>query len=263
MNVTLNGRRLACLALALVLGIGLAAATHAQTVLVDFGSNSSFRGVSVPAPDMNGHYWNSLTPGPFYADLVDINNAATTVDLGYDTPVGTDSYNGPAGPTSIPPTAGELAATDIDAAALGNLGVTQAAFDFAASPGGLNNNTRFQIQGLDPNKKYTLTLFGSHKFSDDSTTVYTVFNSGTYTTAIGTANLQIQDPMSPWLHNRDKVATIGGLSPDASGILYVQFVGNTGNQGYLNSFQLTGVPEPASFALVSLALVAAAGIRRR
>lgn len=263
MNVTLNCQRVARLGLALVLGIGLAAAAHAQTVLVDFGSNSSFRGVSVPAPDVNGHYWNSLTPGPFYPNLVDINNAATTIGLGYDTPVGTDSYNGPAGPTSIPPTPAELAATDIDAAALGNLGVLEAAFDFAASPGGRDNNTRFQIQGLDPSKKYTLTLFGSHKFSTDSTTVYTVFSDNTYTTSVGAASLAVQDSAMPWLHNRDKVATIANLSPQAGNTLYVQFVGNTGDLGYLNSFQLTGVPEPASFTLVAMALAAVCGIRRR
>src|SRR4029079_10357206 len=101
-------------------------------VLVDFGSTSSFRGVNVPNPDPKGHYWNSLTPGPFYPNLIDINNNPTTVAIGYDTGVGTDSFNGPAGVTSFPnPTAAEIAATDINAAALGDLGIKGAAIKFA------------------------------------------------------------------------------------------------------------------------------------
>ena len=85
---------------------------NAETLLVDFGATPSFRGVSAPNPDANGHFWNSLTPGPFFPGLIDITGASTTVALGFDTPVGTDSFNGPAGVTSFPnPTAAEIAAT--------------------------------------------------------------------------------------------------------------------------------------------------------
>ena len=121
-------------------------------------------------------------PGPFYTELVDFNNNPDHNCLGFSTPVGTDSFNGPAGVTSYPPTPAEIAATDIDAAALGNLGVKEAAIDFAASPGGLDNNTRFEIQNLNASQTYTLTLFGSHKFSDADTTIYSVFTDNTYTT---------------------------------------------------------------------------------
>jgi hypothetical protein len=243
---------------------GLAVSANAQTVLVDFGSDVSFRGVSVPNPDLNGNFWNSLTPGPFFADLIDIDGNATTIDLGFDTPVGTDSFNGPAGATSFPdPTPAEIAATDIDAAALGNLGIKEAAIDFAASPGGANNNTRFQIQGLDPTKTYTLTLFGSHKFSDNDTTVYSVFTDNTYATLVDSASLNVQTPGSPHLHNRDTVATISNLAPQASNILYVQFVGSNGGLGYLNDFQITAVPEPSALLLMASGVAAVFGLRRR
>jgi hypothetical protein len=146
--------------------------------------------------------------------------------------------------------------TDVDTAALGNLGVLHAAFDYAASPGPdatgnmAANLTRFQIQQLDTAKTYTLTLFGSHKFNTDATTVYSVFNDNAYSSLIGTASLDVHQPGSPHLHNRDTVATIGGLVPDANGILYLQFVGATGAQGFLNSMQITGVPEPSSLMLL-------------
>jgi hypothetical protein len=208
-------------------------------VLIDFGSDTSFRGLSVPNPDTNGNYWNSLQPGPFYSDLVDIQNNPTTIDLGFDTPVGTDSYNGPAGPTDDTTLQDDVFLTDIDVVALGNLGgALEAAFDFAAGPSLADNRVRFQIQELDPAKKYTLTFFGSHKFSDDTTTVYTVYSDSTYSDVAGTASLDVQDAASPWLHNRDMVATISDLSPQADDILYVEFVGSTGNLGYLNAMQI-------------------------
>jgi hypothetical protein len=247
----------------IAIAVGVARAASAQTVLVDFGNNSSFRGASVPNPDVNGHFWNSIAPGAFVTNMVDINNNATTIDLGFDTSVGTDSFNGPAGVTSNPPTAAEIAATDIDAAALGNLGVKEAAFDFAASPGGADNRTRFQIQELDPAKRYTLTLFGSHKFSTDDATVYSVYSDNTYTTPVGTASLNVQQPGSPHLHNRDQVATISNLAPQASNILYVEFVGASSGLGYLNAFQIAAIPEPSAILLLATGAGLVLARRRR
>jgi hypothetical protein len=257
--------------MAVVIGAGLVASTNAQTVLVDFGTNLSFRGASTPNPDPKGHYWNNYFPGVFFTDFKDINNNPTTIDFGPDgTGVGTDSYNGPAGDTSVPPASSHIAATDIDTVALGNLGVLEAGFDYAASPGPdapgntAANLTRFQIQQLDTTKSYTLKLFGSHKYSADATTIYSVFNNATYTSLIGTASLNVHDLADASKHNRDTVATISGLVPDASGILYLQFVGATGAQGFLNAMQISSVPEPSCFVLLAgsgLALIA--GRRRR
>jgi hypothetical protein len=252
--------RAAGLAVALISGLGLMGSAGAATVLVDFGSNASFRGVSVPNPDPNGNYWNSIIPGPYIVNMIDTGNNATTIDLGFDTPVGTDSYNGPAGPTSFPPTAAEVAATDIDAAALGNMGIKEAAFDFAAADSGPG---RFQLQGLDPTKTYNLTFFGSHKFSNDSTTVYSVFTDSTYTTLVASTSVNVQDPSQPWMHNRDTLVTLSNLAPQASNILYVQFAGSAGGAGYLNDMRITEVvPEPSGLALCGIAALLVARRRR-
>jgi hypothetical protein len=222
--------------------VGQALSASAQTMLIDFGSNTSFRGLSVANPDFNGNYWNSLQPGLFYTDLIDIDNHATMIDLGFDTPVGTDSYNGPAGPTDQTTLETDVQITDVDAAALGNLGgALEAAFDFAAGPSLADNRVQFQFQDLDPTKRYNLTFFGSHKFSNDTTTVYSIYSDDTYSTLVDSASLDVQDAAMPWMHNRDMVATINNLSPQADNNLYVQFVGSTGNLGYLNDLQIEGI----------------------
>jgi hypothetical protein len=256
--------RLAGFALALVTGLGVMGSAKAATVLIDFGNNTSFRGASVANPDQNGNNWNSMQPGLFYSNLVDTTNTPTTIDFGFSTPVGTDSFNGPAGVTNgtgsgnSPLTPAEVAACDIDEAALGNLGVKAAAVDYAAE-----TNCRFEIQQLDPLKKYNLKFFGSHKFSTSDATSYSIYTDNTYTTLVASGLLNVQTPGSPNLHNRDTTLTLSNLSPQTANILYVQFTGATGGFGYLNSMAISEVPEPSALAGCALAGLWAARCRRR
>ncbi len=240
MNVIRFIKRHACLVSAVLLLVGQASFVCAQQEwLVDFGNNAAqYRGIPVTNPDPNGHYWNSIQPGLLVSNMVDKNNTTTTLQLGWDTPVGTDSYNGPAGDTSFGTPADNVGFTDIDAAALGDLGVKEAAFDFAAGPSLADNRVRFELQNLDPTKKYDLTFYGSHKYSLDATTVYSVYSDSTFATQVASTTLQVMDPTNPVAHNRDKVATITGLSPQTDNILFLQFVGMTGHEGYLNSMEI-------------------------
>lgn len=243
--------RRACPVCTIAILLGPTAFGSAQTVLIDFGNDTTYRSLSVINPDSNDNYWNSIQPGVLTNDLIDIENNGTSIDIGWNTPVGFDSFNGPAGPTGPDDDKQalrdlDLPLTDIDALALGNLGgALEGPFDFIASPGGADNRVQFQIQQLDPAKKYTLTFFGSHKFSTDTTTVYSVYSDDTYSTLVGTASLDVQDSVQPWMHNRDSVATISDLSPQTDNILYVQFVGSTGNLGYLNDMQIQATESPA------------------
>ena len=227
----------------MAIGAGLAVSAKAETLLVDFGrSGISPKDHSAECRcrirTLMDNYWNSLVPGPFYPNLIDFNNNPTTIGLGYTTAVGTDSFNGPAGVTSNPPTPAEIAATDIDAAALGNLGVKEAAMDFAASPGGLNNNTRFEISGLNASQTYTLTLFGSHKFSDDDITVYSVSNDA-FLTTIGTANLLVQTPgIALAAQSRYGCHDQQSCAVRQAVCCRCNFVGSNGNLGYLNPSNL-------------------------
>jgi len=260
MNVIIRTNRSACLVSALVLLVGQATFAYAQKILIDFGSSASYRGISVPSPDSKGHYWNSNQPGQLM-DLVDVDNAATGLQLGWITPVGTDSYNGPAGDTSFGSPAVNVPFTDVDEDALGDLGIKEAAFDFASSPfvEGSDtdpvpaNNTRFDLIGLNPANSYTLTFYGAHSYNADAFTTYSVYSDSDYINLVGQVELQIHHPQPEdestdpnWRteYNRDTTATIENLSPSPDGNLYLTFVGSTGYFGYLNSMVVEiGAPE--------------------
>jgi hypothetical protein len=246
MNMIRCLQRLAYMATGVGFFVGWTVCATAQTVLIDFGNDASFRGATVPNPDMNGNYWTSMRTGVFYQNLVDIQNNPTTIDFGFSTGVATDSYNGPAGPTEpipgLPPSNDpHFFVPDVDQTALGIMGgPLEAPFDYVAGPDiPGNNKVRFEIQQLDPAKKYDLSFFGSHKYSTDATTVYSVFSDNTYTTLVGTVNLNVQSLVDPSLHNRDTIATISNVSPQTSNILYVEFVGSNGGPGYLNDMRIT------------------------
>ena len=44
----------------LVFGLDATVPVYSQTILIDFGNASSYRGVTAPSPDSNGCYWNSI-----------------------------------------------------------------------------------------------------------------------------------------------------------------------------------------------------------
>ena len=210
-----------------------AVTASAQSLLIDFGNNTSFRGTNVVNPDGNGNFWNSVDSSVYWPNLTDIDGNASVVGFGFTTATnGTDFFNGPAGTNENP------ALVEIDAAALGDLGVNEAVYDFFAS-------ATSTIQGLDPGKTYTLTFFGSRKFGANTTTVYTVYTSNDYATAVTSTSLDVFEPDAPWLHNSNRVAVIQNVSPQFADSLWIGFTGSQGGNGYLNALKIEEyVPPP-------------------
>jgi hypothetical protein len=197
-------------------------------ILLDFGNNHSYRGANTPSPDIHGNFWNSVWAGAPNSPLTNAAGGVTTMSLAFDTSAGTDYYNGPSGATQNP------TACVIDADALGYLGINEAVYDYYV-------NSAFQIQGLDPKKTYSLTFFGSHKYSASDYTTYSVCSDGSYSRVITSISLYVQDPANPGAHNSNKVATIGGISPQNNGIMYIKFQGTNSDRtvgGYLNCMQI-------------------------
>lgn len=229
MNILKSRQRVATLA-GLAASLVLAGAASAQTVLIDFGNSSSFRGADVVNPDPNGNFWTSVWSGAFYADIVDIDGNQTTIDFGFNgAPGGTDYFNGPSGATQDP------AATVYDAAALGDLGVNEAVYDYYA-------DANFEVQGLDPAETYNFTFYGAHKFNADNTTRYTAYTDGTFSATIASVDLLVGDGPD---HNTNTLVTLEGLAPDTNGIIYIGFTGANGGSGYLNAMKVEIVPDIA------------------
>jgi hypothetical protein len=210
-----------------------------STVLLDFGNNQSYRGTNTPSPDIHGNFWNSVWAGALNSPLTNAAGGVTTMGLGFDAAAGTDYYNGPSGATQNP------SACVIDTDALGYLGINEDVYDYYV-------NSTFQIQGLDPKKAYSLTFFGSHKYSDSDYTTHSVCCDASYSRVVTSINLYVQSPGNPGAHNSNKVATISGISPQTNGIIYIKFQGTNSNPsvgGYLNCMQIveltpTNAPPP-------------------
>lgn len=187
-------------------------ANSSRILLVDFGTDSTYRGASVSSPDLNGNYWNDM--GYSAANnMIDLGSNPTPFDLVMTSSFGTDSFNGP---TNV-----------FDAAALGNLGITNAVNDYFAGV------ETFELRDLDPSAQYTLTFFGSKKYPAEEFTVYSVTDSNG--TVQASASLSVGSGSS---HNTDTAATISSITPQPDGTVYVAFAGQGGAAGYLNAMRI-------------------------
>lgn len=197
--------------------------TH-QKILIHLGNNSSYRGTNVSNPDVNGHYWNSVWSGAYYANVNDLANNSTPIGFGFDTAGGADYYNGPSGAVQDPN------ACVIDPVALGTLGIKQAVYNYYTS-------SSFELNGLNSSQNFSLTFFGSHKYNTDNVTEYAVYTDNGYTNLVASTNLTVGINGN---HNSNTVATITGLAPQKNSSLYVKYFGTTtASSGYLNCMQIS------------------------
>lgn len=209
----------------------------AERLLIDFGNDVSYRGRSVDNPDKNSNYWNSVDSSVYWTDLLYADGSTSSIDFGFSSAEGNDSYNGPAGPTT---SGDDYTNAVIDAAALGDLGIKAAVFDYYVS-------STFTIQELDPSMFYTLTFFGSHKYNNNNWTTYTVYTSNDYAVEICSTTLYVGADM---FHNSNTVATLSDLSPQFANSIWVGFDGEFGySLGYLNTMAIDViVPEPLALS---------------
>lgn len=237
------------------LALGLALPSHGAKVLVDFGSASTFRGVTSPGN------WNSTGFG-FISNLVDTTGAPTTIDWAPNGLGGVDSFNSVVGATSNPPTVGEISAVAeaLNTTTLGDLGVAEAAIDYYVSDNGTNGDGRFQLQQLEAGQAYQLQFYASHRFLG-SQTRYSVYDDPGYSNLLGSTTLTHGNGAGTG--NTNTVASLTLTGPDnANNIFYIKWEGvSTPTEGYLNSMSIEAIPEPSSLVLSGMAL--AMVVRRR
>jgi hypothetical protein len=240
--------------------LGITTNLPAQMILIDFGNDSTFRGVTSPGN------WNSMAFG-YAANLIDTNGTATTIDWAPDGLGGTDSFNSIVGPTSNPPTAGEISsAQSALGGSLGPLALGQAAIDFYKSDNGTTGVGRFQLQQVTAGQLYNLTFYGTKQFvtAGNEQTRYSVFDDALYSNLLGTGLLTTGT--TDGTGNPNDVLTLENvLGPsNANNIFYIQWEGaNTSTEGFINSMSIEAVPEPSTYAMLVVAGAAFAGYRLR
>ncbi len=229
----------------------LAGAASGQTILIDFGTDATFRGASVPSPDGNGNSWNSLDSFAFNTNLLDAAGVGTGVNLGFSRLEGTDSFNGPltdAGGLGDPSLPGL-------GAGLGDLAVGEAAFDYFVNP-------RFDIFNLDDSAQYEVTLYGGRKFGDGNTSNYQILSDNS-ATPVTLASLDLDHANAGnFIANTDTVVS-AIVTPGGGGTLTIDVSGGLdGGSGYINAMSIRLIPSPASMALLGLGGLAATRRRR-
>ena len=256
---------------AVLLGMAATHSASAQTVLIDFGPNDNTNGQTTPAGTASnapglastGQYWNNFTNtgaannvpnGSTLANLVTTANVATTI--GITTINGAGAGGAYTGLQSNGYLNGGL--TNPNSNLLGNFAVGTVTGDYffvATNTGGAVATATFRISGLDVNRTYDFSLFGTRTTANLRQTIYSVTDR---TGIAKTFNLQTSGPgagsaANP-TGNDNKLAVLAGLVPNLNGTLdLVLSAGVTTTAegfAYIGGMQIVAVPEPSTWAAV-------------
>jgi len=218
-----------------------------KTVLLDIGRSNVdggwYAGATPASPDANGNYWNTLDIGKYAGSMVDKTGTATSIGAGFiniNSPVFT-TYNGPAGDTTS--VGGKtLADVVINSAALGDLGVKEAAFDYVHG-----TNIRMSIGGLVAGKQYRFNFFSSRRYEGDPSTTISVYDDNTFDsgTKLSEGTVDNRSASQGGVYNADTLLTLDNLTPTGTS-LYINIVGSAGGAGALNALSIQELDTPTT-----------------
>ena len=227
---------------------------YAEMLLIDFGTSGAgwYGGASVVGADANGNYWNSVTSGTYYSNLLNTSGVATSIGgFGFLTGMTFGSYNGPAGATSNPLTQAQIDATVFTSGA-GVFGVKEALVDYIKTST-TTPKVQWSVNGLDSSLLYTVKFYGSAKYQNDYATRLNIYSDNTFSSGslLSTAVANYQSSTQAWVINTTDIGVLSNIST-STGSLYFEMQGANGGTGLINamSIEMVAVPEPSAFGLL-------------
>jgi Immunoglobulin domain len=226
--------------LPLVVGMTAYGAAVEEPVLIDFGRHDGGNGAATTNPDVNGHYWNSWSPGAgtvaantVLASTITISNNPSTVTVTTTTAWSNNGYlNG--------------GLTTPDPALLGDFAVGTATGDYFFVQ---NTSGSLRIGGLDPARQYNLRLYGV-RITDASTTRttrYTVVDaSGTHQADLQTSGPGAGSAAVPYGNDRN-IVVLDHLTPSAAGQLNLNVTIVNGGFAYIGIMEVVPLGSNLSF----------------
>ncbi len=194
-------------------------------LLLDFGNAALTEG-----PDINGNTWNNVvitSAGSVLANMVDDANNPTDVNL----VLLTGSYATASG-----------ALTDPDPNLLGDMAIATVTGDYHAQLGSYGYGpTSFQLTGLDPDKKYVLSIYGGRLGNDANDVRITQFDVQGTVAQLQTTG-PIGDPNGSFANGNDSTILVtDAVAPDVNGVIQVTFEAIEGGIGYLGAMKVEEV----------------------
>ncbi|MFZ4582380.1 MAG: hypothetical protein ACOYM7_06985 [Paludibacter sp.] len=196
-----------------------------KSLYFDFGKSTT----QTTGADTNGNYWNNLstvTINTAYNSLVDSTNTTTPFNLVLQT--GGFTLNAGASDGLMSP----------EPAQMGKFAIASATGDFFMTTTASEN---FKMTGLDQNKSYVFTFFGSRNSTETRTTRFSLVGSnvtavsGTVNTSgvgIGTvAGVAVN-------YNTKNIYTSTAITPDATGAITVTLTKAAGSWTHLNVMKM-------------------------
>lgn len=190
-------------------------------LLFDFGPSNPDNGRHTTSPDINGNHWNNwfnsnsgsrVLAGEHKTDLIDTDGNNTGVRL---TITGEFGVNSRLNRGLLSP----------DAGLLDDLAILSATEDFFFSTsdgkqqGGDDDIAGgFMLDGLNPDKLYTLRFSGSRVTSEPRVTEYRVIGMEEHTVQLQTPGINRADG------NEDKIAEAVDIRPDGFGQIFVDLI---------------------------------------
>ncbi|MFT3788843.1 MAG: hypothetical protein QM770_22175 [Tepidisphaeraceae bacterium] len=254
-----------------VVGLSVCFASQAKSAVIkiDFGRHDGSNGQVTSSPDVNGNYWNNLSPSTAatssavplntsFSNLVTTTNAPTTVGITVTSGVtntgtlGNWECNGYNNGGLINPSA----------ALLGDFAIPTATRDYwfcQATAQTLN------IVGLNPTLTYNFRLFGTRITTSVRSTKWTLTGANSGTGGVQTSGPDIgagpnqtgggsADNGSGTVDGNDKtIVPINGIQPTAGGIITLKLESTAGAFAYLGIMEITDIPAPEPMSLTAAA----------